>query len=1107
MESERVSAKILTLSELVWVKQGFMRSVNLRRDATSVSVLEGYVLSTHAVNTLGRLLSGLQALQHAWTLTGPYGTGKSLFTLFLSSLLYRKHPAHVQSIAKLRRADPELAAGVESLPEFLPVLAVGRRASPSVCLLEAIADLPYVPDTLQKEIEARLRSSAVEGSNLDDLALTSIEQIAGGGKRPLLIVLDELGKTLEHVALHPETGDLYLLQRIAEMAPRWKVLFIGVLHQAFEAYAQTLDRAIRNEWAKVQGRFEDIPFTESAEQMMRLIAYALEANECAEPVQKGRSHCRQIAEEIAERDLTPPGMRTVEFLRLSEQAYPLHPLTFMLLPYLFRHHAQNERTLFAFLTQHEPFGLQQFLSSHVSCDGQPALLGLPYLYDYVTSNFRRAVYTSIPLRPVAEVEQMLLREAWSEPEALLLKSLAMLQWAGEVSSLHPTPEALQCALKPTLDEIEVQQTLHTLRRRAAIVYRSFNRTYRVWQGSDVDVEERLRDARQQVGQQISLASVLNRLVPPPPAVARRHSYQTGTLRAFEVRYVDDIVLTQPDLPSLLMPSEPFYAGVVCVCLPRHRSQTGEFEHWAQSPSVVQQAQCIIGVPQQGVRLQELLVELVCLDWVQSHTPALRDDPVARRELRERTALVTQAIREQVQQALRSCRWFYRGEDWTQRAQPSLSSLLSEVCDRLFTHTPILRNELINRWTLSSAAAAGRRNLIQAMLEHPFEERLGIAGYPPERSMYESVLRDTGIHVPGALGWRFEPPPANHQSRLQPLWERLYCRIFTEPPERINVAELLQELVQPPYGITPGVFPVILCAFLQVYADETTLYREGTFLPEPGIADWEVLLRRPELFEVAGCRTGGAKARMLQLIAQCWDVPPKTVPVVRELVRRLRQLPEHAKRTKRISPAAIALRQAILQAHSPERLLYYDVPNALGVPVEQVERFYTALDEALRELWDVTPRIIAWARDELLRACGLPEGADGWRQFRQQATALRGKVLNPQLTPLLLRASYTSAGENVQDEAALESVLALVGGRPPRAWTDVEVERFPEAARVYGEAFQQALLLASQEVDLTPQEEELRDALLQRLRRVLSENLSPRVKLSALIHLIKEEAEG
>lgn len=1103
MECKRIATELNSLSGFVRVKPGFLRSVNLRRDANSERTLDGYVLSANALGSLERIVNGLRTSQRAWTLTGPYGSGKSAFALLVASLLYRKHPAHSLSFAKLDQAAPDLAREVGLLPDFLPVLAVGRRASPSMCLLDAIVALPSLPEKERAQINECLNSHPADSHVLDDLALACLEQLAQGGEQPLLIVLDEMGKTLEYAALHPISCDLYLLQQLAEMAPRWNLLFLGILHQTFEAYAHVVDKRIYREWTKVQGRFEDVPFIESPEQMMRLVAYALESDRQVQPVQEGRILCREIAEEMATQKLTPAWLRPAEFVRLAEEVYPLHPMALVLLPHLFRHYAQNERSLFAFLTMHEPFGLQQFLSNPLPPSGKTTLLGLDYLYDYVTVNFRHAVYTRPPLRPIAEVEQILLNGACSEQEVLVLKNLAMLQWASEVCYLQAKQEALYCAVKPALDGAELEKTLHHLRQRSVIVYRSFNRTFRVWKGSDVDIEELLQDARRQIWQQVSPAIVLQRLVPPLPVVARKHTYETGTLRVFEKRYVDEFTLMQSDTSCLLKPSEPSFAGVVAVCLPGHESQIERFEDWARSSSVAQLRQCVIGIPRRGVLLQEMLTELACLDWVQKNTPTLRDDPVARREVLERMDLVTRAINEQLQMVMFSCRWFYEGEDWTNKAQRSLSSLLSAVCDRLFTHTPTLRNELINRWALSSAAVAGRRNLIQAILEHPHDENLGIKGFPPERSMYESVLRDTGVHVPSALGWRFESPSADNPHRLHLLWEQISCRIFSDPPKQINVAELLNELTRPPYGITPGVFPVILCAFLKVYEDETSLYREGTFLPEPGIADWEVLLRRPELFEVAGCRTEGANGQMLQLIAKHWGVPPKTVPVVRELVRRFRQLPDHAKRTKRLSASAMALRQAILQAQSPERLLYHDIPHALGVPVEQVEHFYKALDEKMRELQTATPLVITWAMNEFLRACGLPEGADGWREFRKQATALRRKVLNPQLAPLLLRASYSLTGGAVSDEASLESVLALIVGRPPRAWTDLEVERFPEAAFLYGEAFKQAVLLASQEIVLTPQEEEQRDVLLQRLRQVLSENHTPRVKLSALIHLIDE----
>ena len=69
------------------------------------------------------------------------------------------------------------------------------------------------------------------------------------------------------------------------------------------------------------------------------------------------------------------------------------------------------------------------------------------------------------------------------------------------------------------------------------------------------------------------------------------------------------------------------------------------------------------------------------------------------------------------------------------------------------------------------------------------------------------------------------------------------------PESAPANVLFRELAQPPYGVMDGLHPLLLCAFMMAYSDEATLYREGTFIPEPGIA--EVLLRRPELFAVAG----------------------------------------------------------------------------------------------------------------------------------------------------------------------------------------------------------------------------------------------------------------
>ena len=103
---------------------------------------------------------------------------------------------------------------------------------------------------------------AYEITELFESAARSIEKNGGIG---LLLVIDELGKFLEYAAHAPAQGDVFVLQTLAELASRsdrTPLFLLTILHQAFEQYANKLAKSQREEWAKVQGRFEDIAFVE-----------------------------------------------------------------------------------------------------------------------------------------------------------------------------------------------------------------------------------------------------------------------------------------------------------------------------------------------------------------------------------------------------------------------------------------------------------------------------------------------------------------------------------------------------------------------------------------------------------------------------------------------------------------------------------------------------------------------------------------------------------------------------------------------------------------------------------------------------------------------------
>ena len=74
------------LSEVLTLRRRFLRSVSLERDARNAAGLEGYIPTTSGEVALARIQGALtEPSSRAVTITGPYGTGKSAFALYLTS--------------------------------------------------------------------------------------------------------------------------------------------------------------------------------------------------------------------------------------------------------------------------------------------------------------------------------------------------------------------------------------------------------------------------------------------------------------------------------------------------------------------------------------------------------------------------------------------------------------------------------------------------------------------------------------------------------------------------------------------------------------------------------------------------------------------------------------------------------------------------------------------------------------------------------------------------------------------------------------------------------------------------------------------------------------
>jgi len=1061
----------IPLSDLFHVKGRFRRSVHLERDFyDKENPLDGYVLTVTAREMLSRVVSTLEngETSTVWSLTGPYGSGKSAFALFAAKLLGNPEAQTTQqALELLKRGDASLyerfmdTNGKRALSGFCPVLISGERAPLSCVLLRGLergltasnSSLPSV--SLLRELD-NLLETAENGipptaSQITALFETAAHQICESGGAGLLLIVDELGKFLEYATQHPAQGDMFVLQSLAEFAARstkTPLFLMTILHQAFELYAQRAAKSQREEWAKVQGRFEDVVFAEPTEQVLRLVGAALEKR--SEIVWKANLNT------VIDLGLKPRQLDESEFIQLLESCLPLHPTVSLLIGPLFRRFAQNERSLFAFLSSSEPQGLQDFLFSQRYNKPKLPLFSIANLYDYLNATIGNRLYTSHNGKKWAEIEAAVDRLSDPSPTVLqLIKTVGLLSVAGEAI---PNLKASKCLLRYALNDntaefaAEFEKALATLEKRSIVTYRRYNKTYVLWEGSDIDIEAKLREAATHVDTTVALARELSRYMPTRPLVARQHLFRTGTLRYFAVRYTDlenfDAALREPlgDADGLLL-----YA------LPANEHEVAQFVEKARKTEHAKRKEVLIAIPHSIGFLRDSVSELAYLHWVVENTPELAGDKVARDELSARRAEAEQDVSDRLTTIFSgdtegTCTWYHKGQRVDINSQRARNVYLSNISDQVYHKTPLIRNELINRRKISGTVTTARKKLIQAMLENGDKKNLGITGYPAEMSIYRSLLWDTGIHRHVSGSWGFHPPKTPDKNGMVPTWDAIEAFLAECEGERQPVVQLYERLMAPPFGVRQGALPILLCAALHHYKTEIAIYEHGSFIAELSMPVLERLLKVPESFELKLCRMAGIRAELFAQFLEILNQPVKTenpdlLTVVTPLMRFIVQLPKYTLTTQALSERAKNLRQVVQNAREPDELLFKELPEALGFSAsgpevttssKAVSAFFSTLQEVLSELGQAYEALLNSIEQLLVEAFNLPPTREELRtQLVARAEPLLAVTIEMQLKGFLIQ--VCSGGHDFT--SWIEAIATYLANKPPASWVDADKAQF------------------------------------------------------------------
>ena len=1007
--------KQLALSEIVQISRQYQRSIRVDADIGRADALAGYICHATAnsvVDGMCKQLAGTN--QRCFTWTGPFGGGKSSLAVALASAL---HPD------KNLRAKAREALRLDTKPTFdkvfpvrkgwLIVPAVGRRGS------------------VVAELHASLRRA--QGRNVDgrskptaqSLIAELIEEAKNRPQDGALVVIDEMGKFLEASALG--TGDdVYFFQELAEAAARCegRLVVVGVLHQSFAQYSARLGIDNRDDWAKVQGRYVDLPFVAASDEVVELIGRAIQNKDGPPPWMPDAS--RDIADAIRSRR---PAVGK-DFAKALEACWPLHPAMAALLgPISKRQFGQNERSTFGFLSSVEPHGFRSYLNSTLKSE---ATWYRPSDYwDYLRSNLEPAILASPDGHRWSQAVEAVERAEAKTGDALLvsmIKNIAVIDMFRNGSGLAADSAVMESLfyLRPA---VELHAALKRLSDLKVALYKSYTGAWSIFEGSDFDIDAAIAQALA-ASPGIDYAR-LAQLMGLHPVVAKRHYHETGSMRWMELSLCS---IEQAEKISADYRPKKGEFGAFILALPGKGTKPRDARKRAQSCAKLRPWPVMIGIPDNHARIAELSAELVALEQVKDRHE-LSGDAIARREVYARLAATRADLEDQLHAAVSLAKW-HDGSDQVVDPGSKLSPVASGLADSLFSDSPPVWSELVNRDSVSSNSVKARRDLLHAMINGEGQEALGFEGYPAERGLYETLLKRTELHRQDASGaWRCMPPDDQFAEGFKNLWDATRA-LFSDADARVGAHDIYALWSAPPFGMKLGIQPVILTAFLLAHKANVAVYKDGMFVPRLTDFDIDECLQDPDRFSLRWVAIDEDKNRILdgisKLLAEIGENAGAADPLeaARGLVAMVFNLPEWARRTARLGKMAREMRDMLLKASDPHKVLFVDLASLLGAA--DGKSYVKALRAPLQELAGAYGKMLAEVESKMLAA--LDASRDDLQSLRDRANSVSGISGDYQIDGFATRlANYDGS------RVALEGILSMAAERPPRDWVDRHID--------------------------------------------------------------------
>jgi uncharacterized damage-inducible protein DinB len=511
-----------------------------------------------------------------------------------------------------------------------------------------------------------------------------------------------------------------------------------------------------------------------------------------------------------------------------------------------------------------------------------------------------------------------------------------------------------------------------LSAKKIIRYAAYKERLVLFEGTDIDLEAEIIEAGMKVARPDSIVDELsvffNRRISPVKA----HFYQKGTPRFF------DYLIREEPLDVVPTGDTDGYIELIFSTNKKVLAQIKEFsaenEH-ALIFAYFTNTEAIIE------HLYNIKKYLYLLERVIDKSDRVAFTEIQKQKEHEEN-LLNKAISDNLFSYQDRVVWVFDGKVQKVASHRDFNKLLSRVCDKVYSQTPVMINELFNKHKLSGTISSARKSYLTHLIEHNSEVGLGFANdkFPPEKTIYASLLQNTGLHLDGD----FTDMPTN--KGFMPLWNA--CEEFLNSSENKarKISELIKLLSAQPYKLKQGFLEFWIPTYLYIKRQDFALYNvsNGAFMPNVNMEFFDLLQKHPGDFAVKKFAVDGMKMgffnqyrRFINLGDEHAITNSNFIETIKPFLSFYVRLNEYTKHTRKFDhESTMRFRDVLANAKDPEKAFFEDLPDALGFTQEILKQeefineYGRIIQRAIKELRTCYTQLIDRIEARLVEGFGL-----------------------------------------------------------------------------------------------------------------------------------------